>query len=60
MDEISCYLAAKACQLRVKINHTARVDLLVAYSNRPDLRERLQRAAMILLEEPRRDDEPDS
>jgi len=36
------------------------VDLLVAYSNRSDLREQLLRAVVILLEEARQDDEPDS
>jgi len=36
------------------------VDLLVAYSNRSDLREQLQRAAVILSEEARQDDEPNS
>ncbi len=36
------------------------MDLLVAYSNRSDLREQLQRAAVILSEEARQDDEPES
>jgi hypothetical protein len=36
------------------------VDLLVAYSNRSDLREQLLRAAAILSEEARQDDEPES
>ncbi|MGH3832613.1 MAG: hypothetical protein ACRDRS_19595 [Pseudonocardiaceae bacterium] len=36
------------------------VDLLVAYSNRPDLREQLQRTVVILSEKTRQDDEPDS
>jgi DNA-directed RNA polymerase specialized sigma24 family protein len=36
------------------------VDLLVTYSNRFDLREQLQRAALILSKEARQDDEPDS
>ena len=34
------------------------MDLVVAYSNRSDLREQLQRAVMILLEEAEQDDEP--
>jgi hypothetical protein len=36
------------------------VDLLVAYSNRPDLREQLQQVAVILSEATIQDDEPDS
>jgi Trp operon repressor len=36
------------------------VDLLVTYSNRSDLQERLQRAAMILSEEASQDEGPDS
>jgi Helix-turn-helix domain of resolvase len=36
------------------------VDLLVAYSNRSDLREQLQRVAVILSEEAQGDDEPGS
>jgi FixJ family two-component response regulator len=36
------------------------VDLLVAYSNRSDLREQLQQVAVILSEAARQDDEPDS
>jgi FixJ family two-component response regulator len=35
------------------------VDLLVAYSNRSDLREQLQQVAVILSEATRQDDEPD-
>jgi hypothetical protein len=35
------------------------VDLLVPYSNRPDLREQLQQVVLILSEEARQDDEPD-
>jgi hypothetical protein len=45
---------------RVKINHRARVDLVGAYSNRSDLRERLRRAMMILLDEASQGNEPDS
>ena len=36
------------------------MDLLVASSNRSDLREKLQQVAVILSEEASRDDEPDS
>lgn len=36
------------------------MDLLVAYSNRSDLREQLRKAVMILLEETRRDGRMDS
>ncbi|MBV9011232.1 MAG: helix-turn-helix domain-containing protein [Pseudonocardiales bacterium] len=36
------------------------MDLLVAYSNRSDLREQLQKAVVILVEGARQDDEPGS
>jgi CRP-like cAMP-binding protein len=52
---------ASTCRFsRAMINNRALVDLVVAYSNRSDLREQLQQVAMILSETASQDDEPGS